>query len=249
MTTFSTRGVAGAPQPPPGRKFIDDIGPVPTEEAGAAAANPIVPSGATPSAMTAAATAHSNALQNGASPKQALTVARVAAKKTQTATSPNEPPGFIPTGKVRQQTPDESKAYEDENTIGKQLTVAETAAQHPTAASDATLGSAFARAQIGGRLTNFDLQRFNNLGSARMRMEGDISKGVDGTMTDEQRNMLLSNMRVNYQAAHGLAENYRKGAAGVGQRSSAPAAGTGGAAAAAPSADDLESLFQKAKAH
>lgn len=246
VTTISTRGVAGAPQPPPGSPFVDDIGPVPTEEAASAVSNPVVAPGASAPAVAAAQAAHSNAMANGATPKQALTVARTAAKRTQSSGS-GDPPGFIPTNQPRRQTPDETKAYTEENTMGTALTSAEEAARLPDhSVGDKALGASFARQQVGGRLSNFDINRFNNLGSARVRMEGGIAQAIDGSMTDEQRNMILENMRIKYQAQHTLAEHYRNGVGGVGQKPSG-GGGTGGAGGGGktPSADDLENLYQK----
>jgi hypothetical protein len=206
-----------------------------------------------PVAVAAGTAAYTRTLNAGNTQGQAQTAARVAAKAAQR--SLNVQTGTpIPTGEPRKQTPDETKVYNEENTIGKQLTAAEQAARLPDrAAGDAALSSAFARSQVGGRLTNFDIARFSNLGSARMRMEGSIAKGIDGTMTDEQRNMILDNMRVNYQTAHNLAEHYRNGEGGVGQKSSkssatpTPSGGPSGGGKV-PSVDDLENLYLKTKA-
>jgi hypothetical protein len=188
-----------------------------------------------PVAIAAGTQGYTRAINAGYTPSQAKTVAKVAANSAQR--SLNVQTGTpIPTNEQRKQTPDETDAYKAEGNIGKQLDTAEKAAQLTNrAVGDTMLSTSLAHANVGGRLSNFDIQRFSNLGSARLRMEGSALKAIDGTMTDEQRNMILDYLRVSYQTAHTLAQHYRNRDPGFGQNVAPPG---GAASTTTPAAND-----------
>jgi len=231
MTTYSTRSVAGAPPPPQGRKSVDEIGAVPTEGAAGAATHPIVPPAAPPSAGVAAANVHANALSAGHSPTQAVSAARTAAsavnKSYYGGVNVGQP---IPTGLPRKETAEESATYKLEDTGKESLDAAKQAAQDPDKQlGDKALVLAFARSHVGGRVSDFEVKNLNNLGTAQMRLVGSAYQVANGTLSPQQRQMMLTNMQHTYDAVHQRAEDYRQRRAGAGQNT-----GVGGGASATP---------------
>jgi hypothetical protein len=109
------------------------------------------------------------------------------------------------------------------------------ASQDPTPLGDQGVILAWLRGRVN-RVTQPEIQAVNNLGGAKMQLEGRIAKIVSGKMTDQQRQWFLRSAKDNYDDAIKVASKYDQ-------------PGSGGAATSeeGPSVDDILKALNKGK--
>lgn len=209
--------------------------PLPSGWVGAAAGskNSPIPANAGPAAAQTAVQVHQQALNNGNTPRQAAAKAQAAATAVQQSYFGSmKLLASVPTGIAGKQSADATKVYNDENVAHENYMEAQKAAANPDkSAGDFALASSFTHAHVG-RVTNFELEKVNNLGGAKMIWDGKVARIVSGELSDRQRNMLIQAVADHYTTIHNQAELYRKGQGGA----AADSAGTGGGTGTKPAA-------------
>lgn len=215
--------------PPTSKTTGSPSAPLPAGWVGAKAGtkNSPVPANVGPVAAQAGVQAHQQALNNGNTPHQAATKGQAAATAVhQSYYGSMKILASIPTNLPAKQTPDETKAYNDERVAQGNYQDAQKAAADPDkSAGDFALTTSFAHAHIG-RVTQFEINQVNNLGGAKMIWDGKTAKIVSGELSDRQRNMLLQNIAEHASTMSHQAQLYRDGRGGR----QANSTGTSGAA-------------------
>lgn len=176
--------------------------------------NPIVPQGSGTAATHAAVQSHQQALAQGNTPRQAAAKAHAAATAIQQSYTGPKILTVVPTNLPGKQTPDETKAYNNEQLAQTNYEEAQkAAADKDKSAGDFALTSSFVHAHVG-RVTQKEIDMVNNLGGAKMMWDGKTARIISGELSDRQRNMLLQSVAEAAGTAHHQAELYRQGRGG-----------------------------------
>lgn len=205
--------------------------------------NPIVPQGSGTAATHSAVQVHQQALADGNTPRQAAAKAHAAATAIQQSYPQPKILAVIPTNTPGKQSPDETKAYNDEKLAQANYMNAQKAAADPDkSAGDFALTSSFVHAHVG-RVTQKEIDMVNNLGGAKMMWDGKTARIISGELSDRQRNMLLQSVAESAGTAHKQAQDYRDGKGGRNASGSVPPlANSTNSSPAAPAAQSHSDL-------
>lgn len=188
-----------------------------------------------PSAATGAMQARAQALSTGKTLTQANAIAKSSATSVQQSWlgSLSSNPGTIHTGMPGKTSPMENKAYQLEDTAKEQLQLGLHAS---TSLDDQGLMTAWSKGHLGGRVAQQELTRIQSVGSAEVRLEGNVAKLISGKLSPEQHAMFVKGLQDNYDAVHKIAQNYRTHAGGTG----AAVSGKGGGSGTPPPASEFD---------
>lgn len=107
----------------------------------------------------------------------------------------------------RKATPQSTAAKKAVDTAENSYLDVQKASQDPTPVGDQGVILAWLRGRVN-RVTNTEIQAVNNLGGAKMKLEGAIVRIESGKMTDQQRQWFLRSAKDNYATAQTVASKY-----------------------------------------
>lgn len=107
----------------------------------------------------------------------------------------------------RKPTPQSTTAKKAVDTAENSYLDVQKASQDPTPVGDQGVILAWLRGRVN-RVTTTEIQAVNNLGGARMKLEGNVVRIQSGKMTDQQRKWFLRSAKDNYDNALKVASKY-----------------------------------------